>query len=111
MYGRRCGQHDLYIHRPLIGKMWEKRKRHAPSIWVHSSLDRCISSPPTVTYEYQWAAVRSSHVAQPHVRASAAGGRPLAHGCFCVRLVFSQGELMTEGGWAGEKVTPASEEA
>ena len=32
-------------------------------------------------------------------------------GCFCVRFVFSQGELMTEGGWAGVKVTPASEEA
>ena len=31
-------------------------------------------------------------------------------GCFCVRFVFSQGELMTEGGWAGVKVTPASEE-
>ena len=27
------------------------------------------------------------------------------------RFVFSQGELMTEGGWAGVKVTPASEEA
>ena len=41
-------------------------------------------------------------------RALRAGG-----GCFCdcVRLVFSQGELMTEGGWAGAKVTPASEEA
>ena len=32
-------------------------------------------------------------------------------GCFCVRFVFSQGELMTEGGWAGVKVIPASEEA
>ena len=31
--------------------------------------------------------------------------------CFCVRFVFSQGELMTEGGWAGVKVAPASEEA
>ena len=41
------------------------------------------------------------------------GVRPAEQGCFCVsvRLVFSKGELMTEGGWAGVKVAPASEEA
>ena len=29
--GRRCGRHNPYIHRPLIGRMWEKRRRR-PSI-------------------------------------------------------------------------------
>ena len=28
-YGRRCGRHDPYIHRPLIGKMREKRRRRS----------------------------------------------------------------------------------
>ena len=46
-YGRRCGQHDPYIHRPMAVNRQDVGQERGSAVLASASL------PPTVTYEYQ----------------------------------------------------------